>query len=258
MKRRIREGFTLVELVAVIIIFAVLLELLSCWMACPREPGRRTVCMDNQHWIALAFLDFDARGQPLPGFRNKFHGSVTSWVPPLLPNLDRKDLAECWKQGPYPTLLKVMYCPSNPPDTTNVTDTPLAYVVNTGKFGNPKRACDGVFFDNTLANQPAVSFTNIKDGAAYTLLLAERIGAGPWHDADAKITEDTVGFYWLADGKSVKAHLSSKHGNGAMVSFCDGHQHFLRDDIDYVVYQHLMTPDSAEAGIPGKLLEGDY
>lgn len=38
------------------------------------------------------------------------------------------------------------------------------------------------------------------------------------------------------------ARPASNHGGGAIVSFCDGHSQFLRDDIDYKVYQALMTP----------------
>lgn len=39
------------------------------------------------------------------------------------------------------------------------------------------------------------------------------------------------------------ARPASNHGSGAIVSFCDGHSQFLRDDIDYKVYQALMTPN---------------
>ena len=48
------------------------------------------------------------------------------------------------------------------------------------------------------------------------------------------------------------------HPGGVVVSFCDGHLFFLSEDIDYQVYQHLMTPDSAKAGVPGKLDERGY
>lgn len=37
------------------------------------------------------------------------------------------------------------------------------------------------------------------------------------------------------------ARPASGHGSGAIVAFCDGHSSFLRQDIDYKVYQQLMT-----------------
>ena len=44
---------------------------------------------------------------------------------------------------------------------------------------------------------------------------------------------------------------SSRHPGGVVMSFCDGHQEFIREDIDYNVYVHLMTPDSRLAGLTG-------
>jgi prepilin-type processing-associated H-X9-DG protein/prepilin-type N-terminal cleavage/methylation domain-containing protein len=38
------------------------------------------------------------------------------------------------------------------------------------------------------------------------------------------------------------ARPASAHSGGVNVAFCDGHGDFLRDDIDYAVYQQLMTP----------------
>ena len=43
---------------------------------------------------------------------------------------------------------------------------------------------------------------------------------------------------------------SSRHGSGVVVSYCDGHQDFLRDDVNYNTFDHLMTPDSSLSGIP--------
>jgi prepilin-type processing-associated H-X9-DG protein len=37
------------------------------------------------------------------------------------------------------------------------------------------------------------------------------------------------------------ARPASAHGEGAVVAFCDGHVEFLRDTIDYITYQRLMT-----------------
>ncbi len=54
------------------------------------------------------------------------------------------------------------------------------------------------------------------------------------------------------------ARPSSRHGDGVVVIFCDGYGRFLSEDIDYRVYQHLMTPDSRAAGVPGVLSEDDF
>lgn len=46
------------------------------------------------------------------------------------------------------------------------------------------------------------------------------------------------------------AHLASSHGSGANVAFCDGHTSYLRDDIDYIVYVQLMTPNGRKCVDP--------
>lgn len=46
------------------------------------------------------------------------------------------------------------------------------------------------------------------------------------------------------------ARPSSAHGSGAIVAFCDGHSEFLRQDIDYTVYQRLMTPNGRKSDDP--------
>jgi prepilin-type processing-associated H-X9-DG protein len=46
------------------------------------------------------------------------------------------------------------------------------------------------------------------------------------------------------------ARPASAHGSGANVAFCDGHNQYLRDDIDYVVYVQLMTTDGRKCVDP--------
>ncbi|NLS92148.1 MAG: DUF1559 domain-containing protein [Planctomycetaceae bacterium] len=46
------------------------------------------------------------------------------------------------------------------------------------------------------------------------------------------------------------ARLSSRHPGVVIASFCDGHTQVLRENIDYSVYQHLMTPDGKNAVPP--------
>jgi prepilin-type processing-associated H-X9-DG protein len=46
------------------------------------------------------------------------------------------------------------------------------------------------------------------------------------------------------------ARPSSAHGSGANVAFCDGSCKFIRQDISYIVYQQLMTPNGRKSFDP--------
>jgi prepilin-type N-terminal cleavage/methylation domain-containing protein/prepilin-type processing-associated H-X9-DG protein len=43
------------------------------------------------------------------------------------------------------------------------------------------------------------------------------------------------------------ARPAGVHGDGVNVVFCDGHTGFMREDIDYIVYQQLMTPNGRKS-----------
>jgi prepilin-type processing-associated H-X9-DG protein len=279
MKRRIPRGFTAVELLATIVSLGLLLAMLVPGCGEARDNHYRAQCRSNQHNVAIAFKSYEANTQSLPGWKNNYAKMTVpvSWVPVLFPYLDRQDLADLWKKTATPdkklleiSRMKVLICPSVPPDA-NTSTAALAYPVNCGR-GTNTRACDGVFFDLTITNPPPpkVLLSDINDGSNCTLMIGESLYTGPWHPDGEQATaispsaspEDArtggVGFIWEAEGGKVTDQLSSRHSGGAVVSFCDGHQKFLRDNIDYVVYQHLMTPDSAAAGIAGELRPEDY
>jgi prepilin-type N-terminal cleavage/methylation domain-containing protein/prepilin-type processing-associated H-X9-DG protein len=55
---------------------------------------------------------------------------------------------------------------------------------------------------------------------------------------------------------TMKDKIYSFHSNGVNVSFCDGHQQFLRADIDIAAYIHLMTP--WDKGCPQNISGGPY
>jgi prepilin-type processing-associated H-X9-DG protein len=56
------------------------------------------------------------------------------------------------------------------------------------------------------------------------------------------------------------ARPAGPHSGGMNVAYCDGHGDFLRDDIDYKVYQALMTPNGRKcvdpAGHPNDTAKG--
>ena len=70
----------------------------------------------------------------------------------------------------------------------------------------------------------------------------------PWNRINGKYTRGQSSNYPLGDG----ARPSSNHPGGVNVVFCDSHTRFLREDIDYLVYWALMTPQGSQARVsPG-------
>jgi prepilin-type processing-associated H-X9-DG protein len=136
-------------------------------------------------------------------------------------------------------------------------------------------------YDRIGAKAPKVRLSNINDGSGTTLMLAENIhktydstspSGAPAFGWLFGNYEQQLGFVWVVPtsgtspaqpvGNSVNdqeplnradavtfppdipryARPAGPHKNGVNVAYCDGHSDFLRDDIDYLVYQQLMTP----------------
>jgi prepilin-type N-terminal cleavage/methylation domain-containing protein len=137
---------------------------------------------------------------------------------------------------------------------------------------------------------PKVRISNINDGAGTTLMYAENIhknyDSTTSNGAPAFAwlfgSEQQLGFVWVVptlasatapvpgdgigdqealnrdsvgDSKFIPTHPryarpSSAHKGGMNVTFCGGNAHFLRDDIDYTVYQQLMTPNGRKCVNP--------
>jgi prepilin-type processing-associated H-X9-DG protein len=127
---------------------------------------------------------------------------------------------------------------------------------------------------------PSTRLGNIRDGAATTIMLSENVHKS-YEPAEAGFpsrfswafgTEQHLAIVWVVSDRPQPgdsyidqerinragddvykkdpmfdpneprfARPASNHGTGANVAFCDGHTEFLRDDIDYVIYQQLLT-----------------
>jgi prepilin-type processing-associated H-X9-DG protein len=145
-------------------------------------------------------------------------------------------------------------------------------------------------YDRNFAKSPKVRLGTMKDGAGTTLMFAENIhktyepaSPGPplfsWlgNRIANEPMEQRFGMVWvvntnpqpgggLSDQEAINRNQSDSvvfpedlpvfarpagpHGSGVNVTFCDGHGAFIRDDIDYIVYQQLMTPNGRKCVDP--------
>lgn len=164
-------------------------------------------------------------------------------------------------------------------------DLNSAFILPSGAR-NGETTANGMFFNNAQYQRekkkaPAHRLSGIKDGAATTLMMSENIhkeyaGSPPftWFSSslaspEHRSSEQHLGMVWdyqddppqqarigQADSTTFDptnqsyARPASSHGGGANVAYCDGHGGYLRDDIDYIVYQQLLTPDGRKCVNP--------
>ncbi len=334
MNRDARSGFTLVELLVVIAIISMLIALLVPAVQMARESGRRASCENNEHQLSLALLNYEAAGRKFPGYVEHLgewdrqndnpipHPADknlvdASWIIPILPFLERPDIAKRWDNDSLswsdkPRIyLAVLSCPSNPPDQAVQGATPMAYAVNCGlrdgyspleqslditddwDTGYPNTPATGVFFNHgsllppiqkhskPRSNPPSrhvfnsVNYINLHDGLTNTIMLSENLQTSSWVPPNGLTQTAAWRFEWylgicwepvdLGASSEVPAGAkvnqdktmpkgtlqrpSSRHPGGVVMSFCDGRTQFINERIDYLVYQHLMSPDSEEAAL---------
>jgi prepilin-type N-terminal cleavage/methylation domain-containing protein/prepilin-type processing-associated H-X9-DG protein len=150
-------------------------------------------------------------------------------------------------------------------------------------------AANGVFFDLAKQDRYKVKriltrLSGIRDGAATTILVSEN--RDKTYDPDNPLAEPNftwlygneqqVGLVWVVPPDANPplptlqeainrntddvvvfpanfprfARPASDHGGGVNVAFCDGHVQLLDENIDYIVYQQLMTTNGAKCEDP--------
>ena len=259
------KGFTLIELLVVITIIGMLMALLLPAVQAAREAARRTTCMNNQHQLSLAMLSFESAIGHFPGYKNKVGANATTFVVPLLPYIERQDVYDIWPKGDPDdgkVLIKLLVCPNNTPTSYGGCPCPLSYIPNRGAYGKNDKPAEGVSLNLTVDPHAYVGLDYISshDGAQITLLLAESLDDRiHWGKRGGAVNDAFLAFGWDESDPLDKTngYISSLHPGGAVVSFCDGHQYFLKDDVDYDVYKQLLSPHGAGCEDPMTVILGD-
>ncbi len=268
MSMRNRSAFTMVELLMVIVIIGLLMALLFPALGRFRETARQTECLTRMKNVATAIDIVAEKENAYPGWRNprlRSDGPYVSWVLPLLPNLERKDVYDHWRNTPgTPDAPKIelLICPTDTAKSgRNQTGPAISFVGNSGRPDrdptSPTTTRDirsnGIFMDlvSDPSNRQTPSFIVKADGKANTLLLSENLDATRWNvtgeDQNCMVWHPTENAIRKINGTGSggdamdRARPSSQHLDGVNIIMASNAGRFLNDDIDYNVYQSMMT-----------------
>jgi prepilin-type N-terminal cleavage/methylation domain-containing protein/prepilin-type processing-associated H-X9-DG protein len=223
-----RRGFTIVELLVVIVIIGVLTAILIPAVMAARAAARRIHCLNNMRQVGLALNEWSASMGRYPGHNNRamVHTDDTdadeaaSWVAMILPQLGRQDLYELARENAshFSAIkfhrelgqLPILVCPSDPAALVDLPVTSL--VVNCGvddepMLGKPRdyvpdTPANGVFHAMGIQDQVfpiarramwvTVDYISRHDGSSNTFMLSENLDADFWVRHD----EISHGFTW--------------------------------------------------------------
>jgi prepilin-type N-terminal cleavage/methylation domain-containing protein/prepilin-type processing-associated H-X9-DG protein len=202
---RRRRGFTLVEMMMVILIIGLLMSLLLSAVQGARETARRTQCLQRMSHIGEAMQQFESAQKHYPGFRHypyfawEWTGKAkpqdefqfrysTGWFPQLFEYLGRRDLIDptiprSWKRpirrgsdtfSWTPRMHQFVVCPSDAIKAASLA--PLtSFVVNAGRIDatpTPTIPADwrtnGIFFNlRPFVTNPNNKVAIVKQDSSY-------------------------------------------------------------------------------------------
>lgn len=238
------RGYTLVELLSVLVLILLLLTLLLPAVQAAREASRTRDCSHRVRQLGLAILAHETKVKHLPMRRGRFAG-VVHWHSEVLPELEQMSLYQTIQSqidegiqwdglAGTTTVLAAFQCPSD----RNANR--LHYHVHSGRLFAPTNYVgvvgqslllnDGVFPSN-YGGWPTgtpLRLNQITDGLSYTLCMGERglftrplVGA--WLGSQ-EYGHEAIGLFESrhtgTDSYSSQDCLNSWFGAGTATDFC--------------------------------------
>ena len=202
-RRRLRNGFSLVELLTCIGIITLLLGLLLPAIQRSRETQARLACTSNLKQIGLALHNYHGdlgRLPPAPAQYNRISSDPNarlSWTALILPYVEQNALwsksvaalrldMSPWHNPPHvglATVIRLYVCPTDSRLTNALTDANGITAAFTSYLG-----VSGGTSDNGVLGwpRPGIRLADIRDGTSNTLMVGERpppdtLQAGWWY-----------------------------------------------------------------------------
>jgi prepilin-type N-terminal cleavage/methylation domain-containing protein/prepilin-type processing-associated H-X9-DG protein len=271
MSRSTRSGFTLTELIVVIVIIVILAGLMLPAVRRVREPAERMSCSNNLHQLMMALANYES----MHTSDMRYHSTYTSepsttsvfppgcigpgtvpeeqlsWMVALLPYLEQNNLYKQidLKKGyaanlaTAQTKIQTLLCPAvgkAKGTTAGLTN----YVAMAGIGADAATRPAGAAGNGFMGYDRLTSSSMIKDGTSNTIALLETCsGLGPWARGGSS---NVRGF----DPADVPIYGDERpfggHKNGMNAAFADGSLHFIGSSINPSVLADLITIDGGE------------
>ena len=199
-----------------------------------REAARRANCMNHFMQISLALLAYESDHGSLPPMGNSTDTDqpAQSWRVAILPYLDRKNLyeqydpSEPWNSEKNLSIADEMPLIYRCPNVDNDKSSQTSYVVLVG----PKT------IGGLAQKDRNIEYISSHAGTSVTLLIVEVPNSGIHWMEPRDLTIDEI-IEWREKGQM------SAHGDGFVVSFCDGHVKYIQKDIDSKTLRALADPN---------------
>ncbi|MEX0937031.1 MAG: DUF1559 domain-containing protein, partial [Pirellulales bacterium] len=266
------HGFTLVELLVVIVIIGILLALLLPAIQSAREGARRTQCTSRLRQIGVGLQSYHTMRSKFPvGCVDRTHRRI-AWSVYLLPHIDRRDVWRAFddrygssseeNRQATSIVISTYLCPStstytwerNGPTAGDKNGNgrydagdQMAYTDYGGMFGDgrPGAAIGG----GVLIRERAVALGDVLDGAANTIIVAEDTGRGWVSDGQWANGENIFDVLWPIN-RFQQDEMYSDHPGGAQALFVDGSVRFLDESMPLPELARLCTRAGGDAPSP--------
>jgi prepilin-type N-terminal cleavage/methylation domain-containing protein/prepilin-type processing-associated H-X9-DG protein len=254
--KAISHGFTLVELLVVIVIIGVLFSILLPALHLTRETARRAGCLNNLRQMGIGLKGYHninrsyPRGCTEPRRRNE--GRQLAWSAYLLPYIDQQPLFDqidfekpfCAPENEKAAavIVPVYICPSAPEgsELREGWTCPSAPEEIKRRTGRGPCQYGGIYGERIKGrNDPptgvmlydrAVKEAEIRDGTSQTLVISEdsQYDDGQW--INGRNIFDQA--YLINQAPDFENDIRSEHPGGANGLFCDGSARFLSETMD--------------------------
>jgi prepilin-type N-terminal cleavage/methylation domain-containing protein len=197
MSRPARDGFTLIELVIVVVIIAILIGLLLPASRRTCEAAERTKCYNNLRELVMALHSYRLASGSDPSVAGVFPTGCIGpranpeerlgWMVALLPYLGQDalyrqlDVEKAFAENlpAVQTRVKIFECPASKEPA--MADAVTTYVAMAGIGLDAASQPEGAAGNGFMGYDRLTSLATIKDGTSNTIALMEtRSGLGPW------------------------------------------------------------------------------